>query len=92
MFSKVESYRDSGMSCQAWCNQEGLNKNTFYYWQKRYDEVGQDHIDGEFIEVTTLGSPEDLTTQMTLCYPNGVRLELATSTSPDLLKSLVTIF
>ena len=46
-----ERQRRSGKSIAAWCKQEGINTNRYYYWRQRLAEAGEDEECGRFVRV-----------------------------------------
>jgi len=70
MFNLVESWKDSGLSRSAFCEQEGITVFKFNYWaaKKRKAEL----TPGGF---TRLDPPASASAYEIL-YPNGVRLSV----------------
>ncbi|MDU5723925.1 MAG: hypothetical protein E6Z86_17575 [Clostridium butyricum] len=31
----IKECRNSGMTVRAWCHENNINENKFYYWQRR---------------------------------------------------------
>ena len=49
--NRVEEQRQSGQSISAWCRQEGLSKDQFYYWRKRLSDEGGAVTEGSFVRI-----------------------------------------
>jgi transposase-like protein len=80
---RLQSQKDSGLSVNEFCLQEGFNKTTFYKWVKRLHEgIPQEMLaeqaardqaeagDALFLPVTLRTSPVEVE------LPNGARLRL----------------
>lgn len=52
--TRIMDCRNSGMSVRSWCQENGLNENTYYYWQRRLFHVlsAQHECTGSFAEIT----------------------------------------
>lgn len=48
--------RNSGMSVRSWCQENGLNEKTYYYWQRRLFQTlsAQQECTGSFAEITPM--------------------------------------
>lgn len=46
--ARVEEWRASGKSIQAWCKEQNIKKNTLRYWKER----GDLHRKSAFVELT----------------------------------------
>lgn len=48
---RVKERRDSGMTVQRWCEENGVSSKTFYYWQRKlYSMAGEQ--EQQFAEIT----------------------------------------
>lgn len=92
MFSLVESFRGSNLSCVAFCKQQGIPMWKFQYWQKKYRQINSSVSDG-FVElISTRGKVKtpDLG-KITLQYPNGINLQLPAGTPLSTIRTLLTL-
>lgn len=49
---RIEECRQSGLSIQAWCTQNGLKNNTYHYWAKKFTVLDQSDVGNKtFAEV-----------------------------------------
>ncbi len=87
MLSQVESWKQSGISQQAFCDKAGIKLATFGYWGRR--SKIQDDLAGCFIE---LPNPSiKLKSQYEIVYPNGVTLKLQNTDLKEIF-SLVNLY
>ena len=91
MFSLVQSCMDSGISRKAFCEQQGLNASIYYYWQKKYKET-MTSVSSGFIPVKCQATGPKLATGIEICYPNGVRIQIADHTDLAMIRLLVGLF
>ena len=87
MLSRVESWKQSGLSQQGYCDQAGIKLGTFSYWiRKSKNEEGQS---GGFI---ALKKPVfALENKYEIVYPNGVVLRVDTDNLSE-LSALVNLY
>lgn len=50
----VSKCRSSGMTVRDWCNREGINEKTYYYWQRKIFKVTAKET--EFVEIPNTGN------------------------------------
>ncbi len=90
MFGMVESWKQSGLSQNAFCQQQSLKFHTFYYWYKCYRK--QHEIPGNnnptFVKLKiekplAAGCVE-------IYFPGGVRILFQEPVSSSYLKALVS--
>lgn len=71
MHAHIEACRASGQTVDSYCKEHRLATSKYYYWQKRL------HINAATIPTFTQVAPMAANgSAATICYPNGVRLEL----------------
>jgi hypothetical protein len=52
---RIEECRQSGMSAQAWCLQNGLKNTSYHYWVKKFKIIDRQEIeDDTFAEVVLM--------------------------------------
>ncbi len=54
--TRIMECRNSGMSVRRWCQKNGLNEKTYYYWQRRLFHAlsAQHECTGSFAELTPM--------------------------------------
>ena len=50
----VSKCRSSGMTVRDWCNREGINEKTYYYWQRKIFKAATKET--EFVEIPNTGN------------------------------------
>ena len=50
----VSKCRSSGMTVRDWCNREGINEKTYYYWQRKIFKATAKET--EFVEIPNTGN------------------------------------
>ena len=92
MYKLVEDWQLSGQSKSLFSKSHGIKTSIFYYWLNKYEKekelASQVTHQGKFIPLT-LDSP--LTSQMSIVYPNGVKLELSGQLPTDQLIALIKL-
>lgn len=86
MFALVDEYRQSGLSAKVFCHERNIGLSKFNYWVRKKKQ--QNRRSG-FIKIAT--GQETSTIPIELIYPNGVRLQLATS-DPILIARLLKLY
>ena len=85
------AYKQSNLSQEQYCKQNGLAYSTFQYWLKKLK--GQDNPQPGFISVKV--RPESNleikseTNQLHFCFPNGVQMRCPDTINLNLLKQLI---
>ena len=51
---RVAECRQSGLSVRQWCNEQGINPKTYYYWQRKLFQIAQQQAQIEFTSVPVL--------------------------------------
>ena len=49
---RISECRSSGQSVKVWCQENGINEQTYYKWQRRLFEIAQAQQEVQFAEVT----------------------------------------
>ena len=96
MYESIVRWQASGLSQVAWSMQEGISREKFKNWLKRYRqehqgphsfEAGQSTIPSGFIPLELeLHKPQD---HFSLTYSNGVRLQCPLTIGKKQLRGLV---
>ena len=55
--TRIMDCRSSGMSVRNWCQENGLNEKTYYYWQRRLFQSLSAQQEGRFAEITPMTRP-----------------------------------
>ena len=88
MYSLIESWKSSGLTQRNFCASHAVKPSGFSYWLKRYEERETPSTVSPFREFI----PEQhVLDKIEIIYPNGVRLSLPTSSSPESIRSLLRI-
>ncbi|MBK7099467.1 MAG: hypothetical protein IPH58_15530 [Sphingobacteriales bacterium] len=83
MHAHIEACRTSGHTVVSYCKEHRLAASKYYYWQKRFPINAA--TTPAFTQVTPIATHGSAAT---ICYPNGVRLELG-SINIAVLKELL---
>ncbi len=84
MFSMIADWSQSGKSKKRYCEENGINEATFYYWFSRIKE--NDTSSGGFIAIDKSCGKGDVE----VIYPNGVRIRV--DTDLGLLSQLIRLY
>jgi len=94
MYSLIHQWELSDTDITSFCKEHSLSSQVFYYWRKKYQsEQVFTTLFTEIRQGETLGSTPSILQRNTPCkitYPNGVVLELDSSTPVSQLKTLLT--
>ena len=82
MLSHIANRKSSGLTVSAYCKEHGIGEALYYYWQKKFN-AGQSESAFRQIALSDYHQP------VSICYPNGVRIELGSVPEASLLKQLV---
>jgi hypothetical protein len=87
-FKMVSDYLDSGKTQLAFVRESGISITGFRYWLKRYRKKYDKPLKNNFIEVTSVPAiREELS--FDIIFPNGVRINLPSSTDDSLLSKVI---
>jgi len=93
MFALVEELYQSKMTRAEFCEQKGLSRNCFYYWQKKYRQQAMAEQPG-FVPVQTgkgIFVRNGVSQSIVLSYPNGVSVQLPAGTPLPVISSLLRL-
>ena len=51
---RIAECRSSGKSVKHWCQENGVSKKTYYYWQRRIFEMTREQQTPEFAELRNI--------------------------------------
>ena len=91
MFKMVGSWKQSGLSQKAYCEQNNIRYHVFHYWYKRYRDEQDAGEDVAFIPLNVKPStfPVPNSAIEILC-PDGKRILFHHTVSSDFLKALIS--
>lgn len=102
--SIIQDRNNSGMTVDAYCEQNGLSRNSYFYWLRiiREEALNQTTSSG-FVElslradagsetsmVTTIPIEKPVTSQLTLSI-NGITIQVTENTSSGLLAKTIGV-
>ena len=85
-YGLVEKFKSNGMSRMEFCQVEQLNKHTFQYWYKKYEEQSLSPSE-DFVSL----SPVSNRGSIFIRYKNGVELELPASFPAEQLIKMIRL-
>ncbi len=75
MYAKIEAWQCSGLSQNKYSEQEGINLCVFKYWLSKYRlEQAMPVQVKEFVPIQVEKAEYPSVGELTITYPNGVRL------------------
>jgi hypothetical protein len=87
----MQPWKESGQCVTRYCESEGINKATFYYWRQRISEA--EHSESpKFlpVRIEKLSPKYPISNNnLELTYPNGVRLLLSDNSDLNLIRQLI---
>lgn len=92
MFKLVEACHESGLTNKAFCQEQGLHPQIFYYWQRKYrkfySDMGYENtlMPVEFKETQHHHNPP-----LEIHYPNGVKVVLNVPPSSPQVANLINL-
>ena len=55
---RIAACRNSRQSVEEWCKENGVNRSSYYRWQRKVYELARKRAEPEFVEVSTRRSAE----------------------------------
>ena len=86
MFPIIAQWEASCESQTQFCQSRDIKPAVFNYWRKKYLDDQQAVRPSEFIEL--IASVEE---KIEICYPNGVRINLPSSSTLATLEALIQL-
>ena len=87
MFRLIEDCHNSGLSKKQWCQQNGIPKSRFFYWQNQYRKAREQNSKAAFIE---LPAPDKQPTAMIeLEYPSGLTIRIPQQAGASFIASVI---
>lgn len=59
---RVRDCRSSGKTVQQWCEENGVNSKTYYYWQRKLFELAVEQSEPVFVEMPARSKSETAAT------------------------------
>jgi hypothetical protein len=90
MFQIIEQWKQSGLSQNAFCEQQSIRFHKFYYWYKCYrqqDDVCEDNRPG-FVKLK-IEKPA-VASSVEIHFPGGVRVLFHQPVSSNYLKAVIS--
>ena len=90
MFQIIEQWKQSGLSQNAFCEQQSMRFHKFYYWYKCYRRVNDiaDENNRGFVKLK-IEKPV-LSSSVEIHFPGGVRVLFHEPVSSNYLKTLIS--
>lgn len=90
MFQIIEQWKQSGLSQNAFCEQQSIRFHKFYYWYKCYRRVNDipDENNRGFVKLK-IEKPL-ATSSVEIHFPGGVRVLFHEPVSSNYLKTLIS--
>ena len=87
----VESWKQSGLSQKAYCEQNQIRYHVFHYWYKRYRDEQLNNSDPTFIPLTVKPSFSNATcANIEVVLADGKRILFHQPVSCDFLKAVIS--
>ena len=91
MFALISSWKQSGLSQKAWCEQNQVRYYVFHYWYKRYRDELSDSGEPAFIPLTVKPSSSSATcANIEVVLADGKRILFHQAVSSDFLKAVIS--
>jgi hypothetical protein len=90
MFQLIEQWKESGLSQNAFCEQQSMPFHKFYYWDKCYrrrHDVREDNTPG-FVKLRI--EKPSVASSVEIYFPGGVRVLFHQPISINFLKTLIS--
>lgn len=89
MLNMVASWRQSGLSQKAYCEQHGVHYHAFHYWFKRYRQQNEPDTAKGFIPVQIQGSSTALQAGIEVIFTDGRRVLFHTPVDAAFIKAII---
>lgn len=91
MFAMIASWKQSGLSQKAYCEQNQIRYYVFHYWYKRFRDEQTGSIEPSFIPVNVKPSLSDIScANIEVLLPDGKRILFHQAISSDFLKAVIS--
>ena len=92
MLSMIESWKQSGLSQKAYCEQNNIRYYVFHYWYKRYKDMQVPQQDKGFVPLNVKPSLsfDPYSAAIEVLLPDGKRILFHQAVSSDYIKALIS--
>ena len=92
MLAMIETWKQSGLSQKAYCEQNNIRYYVFHYWYKRYKDMQTTEQDAGFVPLNIKPSVSLNTCSagIELLLADGKRILFHQAVSSDYLKALIS--
>ncbi len=93
MLGMITSWKRSGLSQKAYCEQNNIRYYVFHYWYKRYrDDQSAEIKQRNFIplDVPSFSVSDQCTADIEIVLPDGKRILFHQAVSADYLKAVIS--
>src|SRR3954467_7720131 len=91
MLKMIASWKQSGLSQKAYCEQNNIRYYVFHYWYKRYRDQQGAVDNGTFVPLNVKPSTFPLANSaIEILLPDGKRILFHQPVCPDYLKAIIS--
>jgi hypothetical protein len=91
MFGLISSWKQSGLSQKAWCEQNQIRYYIFHYWYKRYRNEQSESSHPAFIPLNVKPPLSDTScANIEVVFADGKRILFHDAVSSDFLKAVIS--
>jgi hypothetical protein len=91
MFALISSWKQSGLSQKAYCEQNRIRYYVFHYWYKRYRDEQLNSSEPAFIPLNVKPSFSDATcANIEVVLADGKRILFHQAVSSDFLRAVIS--
>jgi hypothetical protein len=91
MFAIIASWKQSGLSQKAWCEQNKIRYYVFHYWYKRYRDEQSNNSEPAFIPLNIKPPLSDTScANVEVVLADGKRILFHQAVSSDFLKAVIS--
>ena len=91
MFGMISSWKQSGLSQKAYCEQNNIRYHVFHYWYKRYRNQHGAGEDGGFVPLNVKSFTFPVSNSaIEILLPDGKRILFHQPVGADYLKALIS--
>ena len=91
MLKMIASWKQSGLSQKAYCEQNNIRYHVFHYWYKRFRDQQDAVEDASFVPLNVKPSTFPVSNSaIEILLPDGKRILFHQPVGPDYLKALIS--
>lgn len=96
---RIKHCKASGLTVNRWCQQNGLNIKTYYYWMRKIkreafgtlqEQAALPATKNVFTEVSLTGSYTEPENTAAILYINGIRIEIQNGAGAGTIQALLS--